>query len=209
MARAVSKREKILLTGLAVAVVAYAWYSVKQDETQPFSETAAAAKAQDIGQAPVVRMDLLESHVESYDARGRDLFQYTERPKTAAELAAIAQAERERIRLERLAAQAALEQAERDRLERERQAQIAANAPPQPPPRPVPPPVTFQYIGYLGHKDDRIAVFLNGKDEILAKKGEVVLDQFRVVDIGYETAVIGFTNPQFRGETREVAMVRK
>jgi hypothetical protein len=93
--------------------------------------------------------------------------------------------------------------------ERQRQAQEAAQkaseaaqkaaearrkwqGPPQPPPPPQPPAIPFQFIGYLGPPDDRTGVFSQGGQLIMAKKNDSVLSQFKIVDIGYESAEIGF-----------------
>jgi hypothetical protein len=143
--------------------------------------------------------------VDDYDRNGRDLFQYSKRPPTAEEL------EAERLRRE--AALRAQEEAARKRRQADAaRAEAAANRPPPPPPRPVekqPPRIPFQYIGYLGPKDDRIAVFQEGEDLLLAKRGEALQDLFTVVDIRYESVVMGFTDPEFESRTRELPMKSK
>jgi hypothetical protein len=65
--------------------------------------------------------------------------------------------------------------------------------PPQPPPPPQPPAIPFQFIGYLGPPADRTGVFSQGGQLIMAKKNDSVMGQFKIVDIGYESAEIGFT----------------
>ena len=63
------------------------------------------------------------------------------------------------------------------------------------PPPPQPPPIPFQFVGYFGRPEDRIGVFTgtSGQGIVLAKKGEMIFSSFKVVDIGYESAEIGFT----------------
>ncbi len=77
--------------------------------------------------------------------------------------------------------------------------------PPPPPPPPQPPAIPFTFIGYFGPADNRLAVFQTQGSNVLllARKGETVLNQFRVVDIGYESAEIGFRG--FK-ETRRIPL---
>lgn len=78
--------------------------------------------------------------------------------------------------------------------------------PPPPPPPPQPPAIPFTFIGYFGPADNRLAVFQTQGSNVLllARKGETVLNQFRVVDIGYESAEIGF---QGFKETRRIPLI--
>lgn len=101
--------------------------------------------------------------------------------------------------------------------------------PPLPPPvtqpaRPTPPPVEFNYIGYIGPANARIAVFTvsteDGREIALAREGEppqiggqvdlqdvqLRLDQFLVKRIGYEEVEIGYTNEMFADETKTLFM---
>lgn len=108
----------------------------------------------------------------------RNLFGIEEDPAVVAE----------RQRKAQEAAQKAAEAAEKA-VEARRRWQ----GPPQPPPPPQPPQITFQFIGYLGPPGDRTGVFSQGGQVIMAKKSESILGQFKIVDIGYESAEIGFT----------------
>ena len=204
--RKLTRRESMLLGGVAIAAIAYLAYVSERAMSSRSAELAGA----DVGElladtAPVVPMGLLASAVEDYDRNGRDLFKYSKRPPTAEEL--------EAERLRRLAALKAQEEAARKRREAdEARQEAAANRPPPPPPRPAekqPPRIPFQYIGYLGPKDDRIAVFQEGQDLLLAKRGEPLQDLFTVVDIRYESVVMGFTDPEFESRTRELPMKGK
>jgi hypothetical protein len=203
MARQLSGREK----GLALLLVgATAWVVWSQATKQigPSSADIAIEKAKEasVESAPVVRMDLLERESDSFDGGRRDLFQYSVRPPTAAELRARRdEEERERLRRE-LEAKANAEAAARMAEDRERRAKELAINPPKPPA----PPIQLKYLGYFGPKTDKIAAFEDGEEVLVAKQGDIVKGQFRVVEIRYESVVMGYTNPQFRNETRELAM---
>ena len=69
-----------------------------------------------------------------------------------------------------------------------------------------PPPINLKYTGYIGPKNDKCAVFEDGDEQIVVKKGEVVKGQFRVLEIKGETVLMGFTNPAFKNDTRELSL---
>lgn len=210
MARRLSVREGILLGLLAAAGVGYVWYEARSTgPARPGRRAGASKKAGDpLPAPPRVRMDLLAGRAESYDGAGRDLFQYSQRPPSAAEVRRLREeAERRRKELEEAQRRAA-EEAERRRKEQEEAAKVAVLHP-APPPPPQPPAITLRYLGYLGPKDDRIVILEDGKEMILARKGDVVKGQFRVVDVKWESVVMGFVRPEFKGLTRELTMGRK
>jgi hypothetical protein len=68
--------------------------------------------------------------------------------------------------------------------------------PPPPPPPPQPPAIPFQFVGYFGAPADRTGVFTGAGEPgpKLAKKGDTLMTQFKIVEIGYESAEIGFKN---------------
>ncbi len=210
MARRLSVREGVLLGFLAVVALGYVWYEAKAPGPARRGAGAGADRKTE-GSPPApprVRMDLLARQAESYDGAGRDLFQYAQRPPSAAEVRRLREeAERRRKEIEEAQRRAA-EEAERRRKEQEEAAKVAALHP-APPPPPQPPSITLRYLGYIGPKDDRIVVFEDGKEMILARKGEVVKGQFRVVDVKWESVVMGFVRPEFKGQTRELTMARK
>jgi hypothetical protein len=204
--RKLTRRESILLGAVALAAIAYLSYVSERAMSSRSAELAGAEVGDLLADtAPVVPMGLLASAVDDYDRAGRDLFKYSKRPPTAEEL--------EAERLRRLAALKAQEEAARKRRQAdEARQEAAANRPPPPPSRPVekqPPRIPFQYIGYLGPKNDRIAVFQEGEDLLLARRGEPLQDLFTVVDIRYESVVMGFTDPEFESRTRELPMKGK
>ena len=69
------------------------------------------------------------------------------------------------------------------------------------------PNMGFDYLGYLGPKDNKIAVFAEGEELLLARIGDVIQKQFKLVDFGYETVVMGYTDDTFKDETKELAQV--
>jgi len=76
-----------------------------------------------------------------------------------------------------------------------RHAPVAAPAPaPAPPPPPArrPPQVNFTYLGSFGPSDRRIAVFVKDDEIINALTGDVLLENFIVDKIGFESADITF-----------------
>jgi hypothetical protein len=199
-----SRREVLLASALAVAAVGYLW--IRSGKTsQEAAAAAAASRARGevvAATAPVVRMDLLDRPAASYDGGGRDLFQYSVRPPSAEEVRQReleAKRQREQAELEaRLRAEAAAREQEQARV---RAVEIAKN-----PPKPPPPPINLKYVGFVGPKDDKVAVFEDGDDLVVAKKGEVVKGQFRVVDIKFEAVVMGYTRPEFKDATRELTL---
>lgn len=63
----------------------------------------------------------------------------------------------------------------------------------QHPPPPQPPAIPFTFVGYMGPPEHRIGVFSSGGQGVfLAKVGDTVQEKFRIVDIGYESAEVGF-----------------
>ncbi len=75
-----------------------------------------------------------------------------------------------------------------------------------PPAKPKPPRPNFRYIGFLGPKDNKIAVLEEGEEVLLAAIGEVIQDQYKVVEFRYETLVIGYTAERWADETTELKM---
>lgn len=71
------------------------------------------------------------------------------------------------------------------RLARERAAELA---------KPRPPEFTLQYLGNIGARNRRIAVFSDGKREYIVQEGEKIQNQFIVARIGYESVEIKFVN---------------
>lgn len=210
MARTLSAREGKLLAALVAAVAVWAWFSGRGRLDRPGASPASAreeGKAQSLGDPPVVRLDLLARRSPDYDPAGRDLFKYAPRPPSPVEIRRMREEEERRRReAEEAARRAAEEAARRAAEEAARQAELARNPPPPPPPQP--PPIPLKFIGVIGPRKDKVAVFETGKDLLLAKKGETVQGEFRVVDIKFESVVVGYTRKEFQHLTRELPMVR-
>ena len=206
MARSLSGREKRLLAAFGLVAVLFAWWRLTRDApgSAP-GATSDAALAEIRDEPPRVRMDLLAREAALYDGKGRDLFKYSPRPPSPSELRRLrAEAERQR-KMEEEARRRAEEEARRQaEAEALRQAQIAANPPP--PPKPQPPPITFKYIGNFGPKESRIVAFEDGKGVFVARVGEVVREQFRVVEIKHNAVVMGYTREDFRSQVKELPL---
>jgi hypothetical protein len=110
----------------------------------------------------------------------RNLFAFEEDPAVVAERQRkAAEAAKQAEEAAKVAAEARAKQAEETRLN---------------PPPPQPPPIPFQFVGYFGHPNRRIGVFsVPGSPGVfLARSGETVMEKFKIVEIGYESAEIGF-----------------
>jgi pimeloyl-ACP methyl ester carboxylesterase len=209
MARRLSRREGMLIAGLSLAAVLWLWHSWG---TETPHAAAAAAKRADakrelaIGKVPVVHMELLDKAVVHYDPAGRDLFKYGVRPpswgqvkqmRAAAAAAAKAQKEaEERARI-----------AEEERKKRDAEQAIYLAAHPTPPPPPQPPVIPFKFLGFVGPPNARIAALEQNDNTFVAKVGEVVQKDFRIDEIKYESLVISYVDPRFKGQVRELPLV--
>jgi len=208
--RRLTTREQVLLGMVAVGGAGYLWYASQRAVTSTTEQSAFESDGQRlVDDAPRVPMTLLDLSGEGYDRNGRDLFAYSQRPPSQAEIDA------ERLRREaELERQRVMEEERRKREAEQAQVraeQVAAAEPPPPPPEEVkqPPRIPYTYIGYLGPKDDRIAVFQEGEAQFLARTGELIQDTFKVVEIRYESVVMGYTDPEFAGRTRELPMISR
>jgi hypothetical protein len=205
--RKLSRRELVLLGAAGVAFAVWAMRPGADASLPPLAKNGQEVPGGGAGDAPVVLITDLQTEPIPYDPQGRDLFQYAQRPPSAAEVARMraeaAEAERLRKEAEERARLLALQQEDEAR----RRAEQARLNPP-PPPRPRPPAMTAKYLGCMGPRGNRIAFFERDKELIMAAEGETFLKDFKVVKIGYETVTIGFTNQQFKDETQEIPMSR-
>ena len=162
-----------------------------------------------------VILDRLKESKAPYDPTQRNIFNYGNIPPPPPSPEELARVEEARRQAE-VARQAAI-RAEQERILAEQQAQ--ANRPPidpstgypvgvtpPPPPRPTPPAITLRYSGVLGSAGRRMAVLYSGEDVILARIGETVEKQFKVLDIGYDWVKIGYVDPQFADEYQKLRM---
>ena len=181
--RKLSARESVLLVFLGIVAVMIFYYN--RDAGLGGRELdGLAGEDLKFHDAPWVRLDRLAGEQEGYDPAGRDLFKYYTPPPPPRK-------------------------------------QVAAPTPPpvnrEPPPVPVrrptqprtdtgpkPPGINFTYLGYMGPKDGKIAVFEEGNTVMIARTGDVVKDQFRVVEFGFETVVMGYVDERFKDQTSEL-----
>ena len=215
------KRKELVLGVMLVLLAAAVWHNLAG------GGAGAGAAGVAAGAGRVARPDLatlrlfpvdwsaLEQQRPSYDPNGRNIFQFGVIPPppppvlTAAEKEAIRRAQelaaKEREKQEALIAQ----QQEEARRKAEEEAERIKNMPPPPPPpppKPQPPPVNFKFIGYIGPANSKIAVLHDGTDLVFVKKGDVLPKGIRVLEIGYESIKFGFSDPQFKDESRTLPM---
>ncbi len=139
-----------------------------------------------LGELPRVFLDKVYAEAEAYDASGRDLFKYGPPPRTG--------------------------RPPKPKPAKPKPKRVETRKPVVRPPRkqpagPVaakPPEVRFRYLGYLGPKNDKIAVFEEGEDMMLARSGEIVQKQFKVLEFKYESILMGYVDPRFKSKTTEV-----
>ncbi len=215
-----TKRQAILLGVLGVCVVSYVWFGGyvsfggPEASVEALPSIDAATLERNLKAISTVDPSLIL--VEKGDSvPDRNLFQYGV-PKPPP----VDPAELERRRLaeqKRLEAQEAALRAQKAREQQQQQQQqqqppkIAENRPPQPPPKPAappkptPPPITFRLMGVFGPETAKIGVFLEGDNPpLLAKKGEIVQQKFRILDIGVEWADVGYVDPQFQNLKKRI-----
>jgi len=220
-------RREILLGGVLVAMVAAFFYlragspgdgAVAEEAilaTEPPQAVARALSQLASVRITSVMLDRLQDAKAPYDPSQRNIFNYGNippPPPSPEELARVAEARRQA----EVARQAAIRE-EQARILAEQQAR--ANQPPidpstglpvgvtpPPPPRPTPPAITLRYSGVLGSAGNRMAVLYSGEDVILARIGETVEKQFKVLDIGYDWVKIGYVDPQFAEEYQKLRM---
>lgn len=210
MARGPSRREALLIAGLGIALAVWlwrAWGNQPPTAIATAEKRASAKKEVALGVAPVVHMELLDKAVVKYDQSGRDIFKYSVRPPSWAQVkqmraaaAAAAKAQKEADERARIAALQAQKEAA------ERAVYVAAHPPPPLPPQP--PAISFKFLGFVGPPNGRIAAFEENDQTFVAKAGEIVKKDFRIDEIKYESVVISYVNPTFKGQVRELPLMR-
>lgn len=212
-----ARRKEIMLGGLLLALAVVLWRNLTSDAGS--SGTAGPLDGLrgglDIASMQIydVPWVALEAARPSYDPAGRNIFQFGKPPPpvapqlTADEEAAIREAQR-RAAEERRRQQALLNSRQSEKQEPAQAANtpVGPPPPPPPPPKPTPPPINYKFIGYLGPADHKIAVLHDGKEMIFVSRGEELDNSFRVLEIGYESIKFGFTDPQFKDESRTLPM---
>ena len=220
------KRRQVILVGLLMAVVVgYLRFG------GGFGSGEAAAGPAEMPAIDVAGLFNAIKDVATIDPRflpgprpdsdpDRNLFQYGNRrppPPTPAEKEAIRLAEQARLAEQE---QLLRQQKEQERLAEEmrKQQELAQQnlppppeedptpKPPPPPPKPTAPAINFKLLGMMGPSDRKFGVFVDGDKVMMARKGEVLLGQFKVLSIGPESAEIGFVDPAFKDEKRKLQL---
>jgi len=191
MARKLSAREYTLLGVLAVAALTVLWF---RDDNRLFGGSAEEERLPlPSGEAPLVNMGHLVAEAEPFDPDGRNLFLYYTPPPPKVKAPP-------RPKVDPAAAERARRQAQLRRAPQPTQDRPTAAL--------RPPVVQFKYLGFLGPKDQKLAVFEKGEDLTLAAVGDVLEEQFRLVSFKYEGVVIGYTDDRFKDQTTELQMSR-
>jgi hypothetical protein len=184
-------REFVLLVVLLAAAV---WVIFFRGEGRLFGGGGGGEReAAPLGDAALfaVHLDRLLGEGDGYDPGGRNLFQYYVPPRPKPKPQVRTQQPRKPVNRTPTTTRTA--------------------SPPKPRnTAPKPPRVTFKYLGFLGPKEDKIAVFEKGQgDELeLARIGEVIQGAFKLVGFGYESVELGYTDERFSDQTTELSMSR-
>ena len=63
-------------------------------------------------------------------------------------------------------------------------------------------------MGFVGPPTGRIAAFEENDATFVATTGEIVKKEFRVDEIKYESVIISYVDPRFKGQVRELPLMR-
>lgn len=184
--RKLQTREWVMLVGLA-AVAGFVFFG--NTGFQLGTNQDQVATIIPLGEAPVIALDTLGGEPVLHDRSGRSLFTYGPKP---------------RVNQPAPPPKATPKPVKRTVLPPPKVTQTAP-----PPVVKRPPRIKFTYLGYLGPKEDRIAVFWENDEMILARIGEVVQEEFKVLEFKYEKVVMGYTQEQFKDQTTELAQQSK
>lgn len=171
-----SRKERVLLGMLAISVVAL-WLS-RDSEPLDRSDVVDGTEVMQLGDPPVVRLELLALATAPYDRKGRNLFEYRE--------------PRQRPRPVKAPPRTPVVQPPRP---------IGpTKTTTEPPPQPARPRPAFDYIGCFGPKDDLIAVFMRGAEVLVAQIGDVVDGSFELLEFRYDAVVLCYVGEKHKGE---------
>jgi hypothetical protein len=218
-----AKRKELMLGMLVVLLGAAVWHTFFGGEGSPMRlggpSLPPRASRPDTGALKLFPIDWasLSTPRPSYDPNGRNIFQFGVIPPPPPPV--LSKAEQEAIKKAQDAA--AAERAKQEELVRQQQAVLAAQQqkaaeqaaqlarnppPPPPPPKPQPPQIPYKFIGYIGPADNKVAVLHDGTDILMVRRGEELPHGIKVLEIGYESIKFGFTDPQFKDESRTLPM---
>jgi hypothetical protein len=180
--RKLSTREYVLVALLGVVAI-FLFYYNRDARLGGSGSDSLAGEDLKFRDAPWVRLDRLAGQSEGYDPGGRDLFEYYTPPPPKAK---------------------PVVRKPPPPVERKAPTPVARPVRERAPTGPTPPAINFTYLGYLGPKNGKIAVFEDGNQVMLARTGDVVKDQFRVVEFGFEAVVMGYVDERFKDQTSEL-----
>jgi hypothetical protein len=223
------KRRRELILGGALLVVAVVYFTKSGGEspgaaqetlmvTEPPAAVAKAMAKISSVKIPGVLLERLSDERVPYDPTQRNIFRFGNLPPPPPSPEELA-----RIEAAKQAAEQARQAAIQAELDAQKNAAAAAEAAknqppidpatglpvgmePPPPPKPMPPAITLRYSGYLGSEHDKMAVLYSGEDMLLARSGDVVEKQFKILDIGYDWVKIGYVDPQFADQYQKLRM---
>lgn len=210
------KRKEIALGVLLVLLIVVFWARLGGGLGSGPSTAGAGGRATRVNLEALriypVPWEILTAARPAYDPAGRNIFQFgalpkpTPPPMSDAEKAAVDKAKKDQAdRLAQLRAQQM--KAIQDRAEQQRnQPQEPVNVLPPEPPKPRPPQITYKFVGYIGPPENKLAVLDDGGDLLFARAGDNVGEQFRIMEIGYESIKFGYTDDRFVGESRTIPM---
>lgn len=185
--RKLTSREKFLLV-VVVGLGVLGWMYGRDGGLAGVGVKAKELAELKYGAPPVVQLVRLERTAVVYDSKARNLFAYFTPPRPARPVP--------RVVAPKPASRRALPTT------------VPKSAVTLPTPAPRPPHPSFRYIGFLGPKDNKIAVLERGDEVLLAGIGEVIEEQYKVVDFKYEMLIIGYTAEKWAGKTTELPMKR-
>jgi hypothetical protein len=180
--RKLNVRETSWLLVLVLALVALWLAWPRASRTLEYVNRDAPVEWGSLGDSPVLRMDLLAPETAALPSRGRNLFAYYEpdrQPPPAAPPTPIAEVDPKPL------------------------IPGTAETPSAPWKRPGPP---FKYIGFLGPKNERIAVFDRGNNVFVARVGDPVGDGFELLKFRHDAVVLRYTAGAYEGETTTLSM---
>ena len=186
--RKLTSREIFLLVAV-VGLVILGWIYGRGGGLGGVGVKAKELAALNYGEPPVVQLAHLDQTAVNYDSKARNLFSYFTPPRAAKPTTPPSANTKPPPR-----------QASPPVLQRP-----PVRLPVQ---EPKPPRPSFRYIGFLGPKDNKIAVLEHGEEVLLAAIGEVIQEQYKVVDFKYEALVIGYTAERWADATTELKMKR-
>ena len=185
--RKLTSREKFLLV-VVVGLSVLGWMYGRDGGLAGVGVKAKELAELKYGAPPVVQLARLERTAVAYDSKARNLFSSFTPPRP--------------VRLVPLVV------APKPASRRPLPTTVPKPTVTLPAPAPRPPHPSFRYIGFLGPKDNKIAVLERGDEVLLAGIGEVIEEQYKVVDFKYEMLIIGYTAEKWADKTTELPMKR-